>query len=246
MIKISTCTASYEGMGKTNEYEHRLELLEQSLKALKKHGVKLAVFPGGYFYAGDNAQAKEIAHELHGLAKSHTLNIAVGIDTKEKFSKGFKGELKKGELPFFACVCMHESKAPELWAQRSITRKIYSETAQGCYQESRTIDIEGIKIEVLMCGEIFNAQIREVIISRKTNVIVDLAHISDKFRIYGTMKNLAKRGIRSFCSVHTQRKSAMKACYLPCKQHGYMRKSDNRIDVSIGASPRLEHAIWEI
>lgn len=246
-MKMSTCTVSGFGNRETGIKGDRWKLLKASIKALNEKDVKFATFPGGYLCAENKKHAEKIARKVHDLAVKHEINIAMSIDTKEKFSDDFEKELDKAKLPFFACVALFDNEKPILWPQRSITSKsnIGRNNIYKLYEKERTIEVHSKKIEVLMCGEVFNPIIRKSIIDRKVDLVVNLAHTSNPtYRFWNPAKILAKEGIPNLCSIHTGRKDAVKFCYNPCKTNGFTCDSTREVHIPIDGKPHLEHVVW--
>jgi hypothetical protein len=95
-----------------------------------------------------------------------------------------------------------------------------------------------------MCGEIFNARIRAQIISRGTQLVIDLWHYDHGFRVHAAMKVLASQGVTSLCSVQADKVKATKYCYVP-NSKGYTARSTIGSDFTIGQRPRVEMKVWK-
>ncbi|MCK5708513.1 MAG: hypothetical protein KAI43_12765 [Candidatus Aureabacteria bacterium] len=245
-MKISTCTVSYEGYSNISGNDSRLILLEESIKKLKKENVDLATFPGGFLFANNLEYVIKLSKQIRILAIKYNIHIALGIDTKQKSIKEKDAFIINYSLPWFAMIIYPDNKAPALWRQRSFNSKNQKYTSKEICNEIRTLNINLKTIEILMCGEIFNPKIRSSIIKRGINIAIDLGHTSKGFRVVSAMKVLAKNGVKTFCSVHTQAQNAMKYSYIPEKSNEFKKISTRNTDILIDSKPRLEFAIWNI
>ncbi len=245
-MKLSTCTVSYQGYHEVKGNRSRLKLLETALKKLKRQNVNLATFPGGFLYAKNIEHANKLSERIRRLSKKYNIHVAMGIDTGQKTTQDLDIQTKKEILPLFATILSPDNKKVCLWRQRSTNNKNQSYVSIDQASEERTIFVNKKTIEILMCGEIFNSKIRSSIIERGINTIIDLGHTSSGFRVTAPMKILAKNGIKTFCSVHTQRKNAMKYSYVPDSLKEIKKISTRDTDILIGDSPRIEITVWEI
>jgi len=224
----------------------RVSLLDDSLKVLKRSGVSLATFPGGYLQARDLIEIEQLIKVLKRLSKKHGICIALGIDISHKWESINDTKIKKHELPLFGVVISPNLKSPKLWRQRSTNNDNQKLVMGKLCNENRAILINNKKIETLMCGEIFNSRVRNSLLNRKVDIAIDLGHTSGGFRVFSAMKVLAKGGVKVFCSVHSQAQNSMKYSYYPSKRNGYKNMSTRISDFTVGETPRLELKVWEI
>ena len=245
-MKLATCTVSYEGFGTIKGTEKRLEIFLKVLEQLKTHDIQLVCFPGGYLFAKSRGNLDNLANAIFDYSTEHGISVAVGIDQFEKNPDDNWDEAIRNEgLPFFAVCSEPTFVKPRIWNQRSITSRNQNIASDIVCSKPRTLISEGKKIEILICGEIFNQRIRKSIVNRSVDAVVDLGHRSEGFRVHAAMKVLAKRGISTFCSVHTQRQSGQKFCYVPCNNN-WLCESSRDYDLLIGEGPRLEIKFWDI
>jgi hypothetical protein len=115
------------------------------------------------------------------------------------------------------------------------------------YREPRSLQVDRGCVEVLLCGELFNPIIRRALVARRSNIaaVIDLAHVSRGLRVAGSMKILARKGITSLCSVHTNQRRGVKYRYDPPQRRNSTRDFDH-FDMPAQVSPRVEMKIWEV
>jgi len=211
---------------------------------LKKQGIGLACFPGGYLSVKSRKHLYRLANIVDGMSKDRGISIGVGIDRLDKDIDEYCEKAIRDEECFAVCSDT-KSDNPHIWNQRSTTSKNQHFVSNDSCSKPRTLTTLTKKIEILICGEIFNERIRKSIVNRKIKAIVDLGHVSEGFRVHAAMKVLAHMGVASFCSVHTKRQSAQKFCYIP-SHNGWLCKSSRDYDEIIGKEPRLEMKFWNL
>jgi hypothetical protein len=239
-MKLANCTVSYDGYNEIGGTEERLNLLEYSVKKAREMNVDIICFPGGYLFGSSEKHLKELAKKISRLADENKIAIVTGVNLKEKDE--IKDDIEKTQSSSFAVCKVPNSEKYNIWYQRSVTSTDRI-PALVCH-ENRNIKVSGKSVEVLICGEIFNSHIRDSFIKRKLNVVVDIAHEADGFRVERTMGNISKNDIACFCSIHADMRGAMKrACY-PKE----IKKSTRNIDILVEKSfgPRIEITLWDI
>lgn len=237
-MKISTSIVSNYGYNESVNNEKRLFLLSNALESLQTNSIDLAVFPGGFLSSPDENTFTNLVNRVQFLSEKYNIYVVLGIDTKLKVLNEFQTN------SIFAIVTNPFKKEPIIWEKRSSTsRDIIS---QSLTEETRNIFISSKFVEILVCGEIFNSKIRESLIDRKVDLVVDIAHTSQGFRIFSPMKILARNGIASFCAVHTKRKNGMKYCYFPTGENGFIKMSTRDVDIFIDDEPRMEIKFWQV
>lgn len=251
---IATCTASFEGFETSAGTKGRLALLRESAARAVKRGASLVCFPGGFLFSRTEAGITELQKQVEKTSKELSVILAVGVDAakksitraeeKEVLDDPLNKLVREYGLPWFA-VCAYPDGTSDLWRQRSINNKNQCEAPDNLCSESR--HVQGLKpqAEILMCGEIFNKRIRSAIISRGTEVVVDLGHYSGGFRVHAAMKVLASQGVTCLCSVHADKRNAIKYCYVP-QLSGYKARSTPGSDFTVGHEPRVEMKLWEL
>jgi hypothetical protein len=253
-MKFSVSTVSYKGYHKIKNTENRLNLIEKVAKKVLRYDdkIKLICFPGGFLYAtSEGKQIEEIANRVSRISQNNKIAIICGIDTKPT-SKVNNPKIdiliKKEKLYSFAIYTFHNNI--EYWRQRSSTSKNQKLISDDLCNENRTINIGNKSIEILLCGEIFNQRIRESIIDRNVNAVIDIAHEGDGFRIDGAMKIFAQNNIPCFCSVHVEKINAIKKAYFPeNNENGWRKESTCIPDIIVEKaenSPRIEIKVWRI
>jgi hypothetical protein len=194
----------------------------------------------------DEKDMKKLAKHLVKKAKKHNIAIAVGIDVGSKL-KSKKRKNDKFKV-FVICWTPVDKKDYYCWLQRSSKSKDYknaSDEEKEGYRESHTLPVQNGCVEILVCGELFNPIIRNAIIGRRNKIaaVIDLAHISAGLRLAGSMKILARNGITSLCSVHTNGRRCVKYRYDPPETRNSTRDVN---DISSEGTPWVEMKIWEV
>ncbi len=251
-MRIAAGTVSCEGYGRirNEDINNRLNLYERLVEQASKRKVDLICFPGGYLRALDENHKKKLAEHLLKKAKKHNIAIAVGIDIGDKLISKKRKNKKKNAKAFAICWSPKDKKL-HCWLQRSSTSKDYKEERKKNsekvheYREEHILKIRNGSVEILVCGEIFNPIIRKAIIKRRNKITVVLAHISAGLRIAITMNNLAKKGLTSLFSAHTQLHGCIKYRYDPPEIRNSTREFDN-FDIPPEVTPCAEMKIWEV
>ena len=244
-MKISTCTVSCRGYAQVTGNDHRLDLLEQSLKEQEKKNVKFATYPGGFLSCKSEKQVRILAKKIQELSTKYGIYIALGIDAKNKSTKEDDKLIQKYSLPWFAAVASPKSEV-KVWRQRSSDSKNYKFVSPEVASERRTIKIKNKTIEILICGEIFSPTIKSSLISRNINVAIDLGHTSQGFRVALAMQVLAENGVNAYCSVHAEKMNAMKHGFIPNGANVFKKISSRTYDILIRDNPRIEIKTWKI
>jgi len=243
-MKIATCTVSLDDFGKPNWTNERIRLLSDVLSKSRGLQVDLLCLPGGYLMTKSILEKDKFSHAMHDEAKKYKIAIAIGIDTETKDpTQDWAYRTKENTLPWFAICWSPNEDILHYWRQRSVTSRDQWHSSDDVCAEVRTLPVLNGRVEVLMCGEIFNERIRNGILSRKDSLtaVVDLAHTSAGFRVWAGMKKLAEGGLTVLCSVHADRRLAQKYCYTP------KGSISTRIpDKTFPGFPRLELKVWSL
>ena len=244
-MKIATCTVSLDGFANPSSANERISLLSMVLSESRDLQVDLLCLPGGYLMANSTSERDKFSHAIRNEAKKYKIAIAIGIDTDTKINKDPSQDwsywIKQYTLPWFAICWSPNENILHIWRQRSVTGKDQFNSSDDVCAEVRALPVLNRRVEVLMCGEIFNERIRKNIISRKGNLAaaIDLGHTAAGFRVWAGMKKLAQAGLNVLCSVHANKKNAMKYCYTPSGS-----KSTRSFDRRFHGPPHLELKMW--
>lgn len=235
-MKIATCTVSY---APATDNAARLRAFAEAMNLLSRQEVNLFVLPAGYLYASSWPMLEQLAEHLQRGPAPHRIAFAVGIDLRPGgrpigFAEG------NGLTAFTAAWSPQGGGV--LWQQRSSsTDNHWTATPAQC-NEPRTLQVDGERVEVLTCGEIFNDRIRSSVVARAVPTVVDLGHVSQGFRVHAAMKILTRQGVRTaLCSVHCGGWWGQKYCYTS----DAATRSSRRGDVVLEGNPRLEVAVWD-
>lgn len=225
---------------------HNIERLRAAQEAVAKAaalGADLMVLPGGFFTALSQRTRETIAEDMVSEARQKHIAIVFGVDQQVKNQKEDWKILRRGLLlPYYGYGWSPEQDFMQCWQQRSSTRGNQWYVSDKCCEEPRLLRVKGEEVGVLMCGEIFNQRIRNALLSYslRPKVIIDVAHVGWRFRVWQGMKALAKRGLPSVCSVHAQSKYAVKYCYVS----GGSSCSSRECDAYTFGPLRIEMKLW--
>jgi len=257
-MKIAAGIVSCEGYGNPDANDNLLNIYQQILNESNKKNVDLLCLPGGYLRAQSKKDKEELAKSIVENAKNYKIAIAVGIDVIDGRSKPVKSSKSRkskkttssNNIPAFAiCWSPAERQNWHCWQQRSSDSKDWRNVPdedEKTYHEQRSLRVRSKKIEILLCGELFNPIIRNNIINRGSDIaaVVDLAHgAGGSFnRAILSMETLAKGGLVTLCTIHANSRGTLKRrCNPPGK-----RKSTRNPDKVIKGPPWVELKVWDV
>jgi len=243
-MRVITVTVGRKGPDDESRNRERLKAAEQALTRANELEANVIILPAGFF-AVHNSKAREaIADSLICIAKRLGIGVVFGVDQAVKdISRNWESEIRDENLPFYAYAWSPDDKdSPYCWNQRSIDSNNQRFAPNESCRNVRLIRIGNETLGILICGEIFNPRILSALAAyhSKPNVIVDLAHRGQRFRVWQGMKKLAQLGFISLCSVHASCEYAIKYCYTPEKG----RMSTRIPDASVYGPPRIELKLW--
>ena len=241
-MKLISTTVSYEGFNQANQTETLLKIAERAIEKASKLDADILVLPAGFFMCRNSALRDENALSLIEIAKQFNIAIIFGIDQQEKnLSDDYVQEIIEERLPFW-CYAWSRNDGIKYWNQRSTNSANQKYASDKICNDLRTITVNGEKLAILMCGEIFNRRIRDTLANNSKNikVVADVAHKGRQFRIDGSMRILANSGLSSVCSVHVQKEFAMKRCY----RASGTKLSTTTYDTYVYGPPRIEMKLW--
>lgn len=242
-MKIMTTTVGRRGPEGEIQNQERLTAAKRALEKATNLGADLIVLPAGFFTAGSSQARETIAQSLIRTAKQLGIAVVFGVDQEVKsLSRDYTREIQKCGLPFYGYAWSPSENVIHCWVQRSTNNSNQWSAQERVCTEMRLLTIGDEIIAVLMCGEIFNQRIRQALANYqpRAKVVVDVAHVGSGFRVFQGMKVLARLGLPSVCSVHTQREFAVKHCYVP---PGTRLSSDSR-DGHVYGPPSIELKLW--
>jgi hypothetical protein len=204
------------------------------LDGAKEKSVDLAVLPGGYFAAYGNVGTTPLLPEVWAAIREREIPVCFGIDVAEEVVNGY------------ACAwTKQDGRVPlplDLWRQRSATSR--DQISQAAANELRYIRVGGQRIAVLMCGELFNRQIRAATQRQQVKAVVDLVHTGKGFKATRTLElwSSACPIYSALLSCHAKKASAMKRWAVDGNY-----RSDNQIDILVTGPPlRIEGRVVDL
>jgi len=241
-FKVATCTVTLDGYAGPMSTALRMTFLSNAAFELSKSGIDLFSLPGGYLFALSNTDLQALQKQVEGLAVTAGIDLLVGIDMTVKDPHPDAEHIRRGQLGSLAIFASPDGRVA-MWRQRTSTHKNQYLVSDSVCQEERLLRVAP-RVESLICGEIFNKRIRAALVARKTAIVIDQAHTAKGFRVWAAMRVLADAGVSSLCSVHADRRGAVKHCYVPVRS-GWEKKSSRAIDLNVGNKPQLEIKVWE-
>ena len=248
-MNVVAGTVSYEGYSRPERNDQLVDILKKTLRCASEEDVDLVCFPGGYLSATGEEHRDSLAQQIQDIASTFRLAVAVGVDLSPKdISRDWREAIHGHLLPWFAVCWSPVDGRLQCWRQRSSNSDDWRAGSHERYAEVQSLPVRGGAVGILMCGEIFNPVIRANLARRADaiNVVADLAHTSEGFRGPQGMKALARGGVASLCSVHTQKRAGRKYRYDPSPPAGFICRSTNRADIVLDGPPRVELVIWSI
>lgn len=244
-MKLVTTTVGRRGPEGEEHNGERLGAAEQALTEAIKLGADVLVLPGGFFTAQTAQTRNSIAASLINIARPQNIAVVFGVDQSVKnLSADFRPEIRKGTLPFYVYVWSPTNEGPPYpWNQRSTNSDNQWDASEARCRAVRLLRVKDEILGVLICGEIFNQRIREALANNRPRpkVVIDVAHVGSRFRVFQGMKKLAELGLASLCSVHVQREYATKHCWVPPGRNISIRIPDSHVY----GPPRIELKLWQ-
>jgi hypothetical protein len=174
--------------------EERIALAKRIATATQVK-VDLVLLPAGFLTASDADEVKTRARELAALFSHCGLLAGVDIDRAQSGKSGGhagksratdkSGKNAVKEYPFWG-FATDGGTLKELWQQRSVMPGEAVEDTSG-----RMVNVGGKDVGVLLCGEIYNNDLRPALHTLKPYVVVDLGHKSMGRRFTYTLLNVA-------------------------------------------------------
>ncbi len=244
-MKVIACTVSSDGCGCPERNEARYEVGQRALEWASEHRADLVVFPAGYLSAGSKPRIEQASFPLIEAARRCGICVCFGVDVVTGGKNSQKRKSKSAANSRLANFAVGYSTVTGIvgrWRQRSATSKDFVQGGIPAYKQLRVVRTQRGCASVLICGEVFNRHIEHALKEHacELSCVVDLAHLSRGFRIWHAFGRLAEGGLPCYCSVHADRRGAMKHCCLP----GCGRRSTRCTDYVIEGPPRMELKRW--
>ncbi|MBI3821224.1 MAG: hypothetical protein HY289_00925 [Planctomycetes bacterium] len=184
----------------------RLELLESLLVRAQSTGVRLVVLPAGFLSVKSEEDLSDQIRELSTFADRFGVGLVGGIDVPSllprpeaaKASTTMDKLVQNNRLPFFGfavgSILSQDGNGP-MWRQASATAA-QAEMIDDLWipGSNRVVSIDGIRIGVLICGELFNWYARENVGGANVRLVVDLGHSGMGQGLIPAMRRIAMVG----------------------------------------------------
>jgi hypothetical protein len=141
--------------------KNRLDILDELFEICTKQSAKLLCLPGGYFSNLQSYNAiKEFSRGVIKKARKYNVAITFGIDLISTSTINSKNK-DRTFRPLYHVVCWSPDKprTMNIWKQRSSTPKNAKDVSSRAVNEDRTFKVNGKRIGVIACGEIYNDRI---------------------------------------------------------------------------------------
>lgn len=196
-MRVMQTLASSEGFRDLAANDRRTTLFRELLLKALDQSARAIVLPGGYWFAADESEAEQLAMARGIEAADADVLLIAGVDISETPASRVKGEAsppKGGRFPYFGFACRLGSGF-HWWRQTSTNSRNAAEVPDADVPgENRVVTVEGDRIGVLICGELFNQRARVAMAAAKLALTVDLGHVGMGTGVTRSMEGIAKYG----------------------------------------------------
>jgi hypothetical protein len=173
----------------------RSAVLTSLLAQASAAGCDLLLLPGGFLtVVGEAAVATALA-PLQPVLATHGVSVIAGIDAVP--DRGGRlmiptGSVAAGTLPMFGVVWTPSGFSGP-WRQRSIVAADDGRVPDGLAQQVRSVMVADEQVGILICGEIFNATIRDAYRAAGIRIVVVSGHTGFGWRPFQGLEPLTER-----------------------------------------------------
>jgi hypothetical protein len=177
-MRVLQSLVSVEGFREPEHNVLRLRALDALFAIAKMNDCPVLLLPMGFLFATGDADRDLLLGRVADAARGAGMAVVGGID----IGAASKREVTKADvlarmLPYFGFVVTGDGQLLGSWRQTSTTSDNY-EPQQAFPGGERTVVIEGTKVSVLLCGEIFNPGAAEAIGERGPAAVFAPGHAS--------------------------------------------------------------------
>jgi hypothetical protein len=180
----------------------------QVMQAMTELGVELVVFPAGYVTAETEADTADLLEPLFEYACRKSLGFVLGVDLASACDMADNKEnvdthLQNHSLPCLQYAYCPDTQSSQVWRQRSCTslqaRNLVA--SKWLIEAPRFITVKGHRIELVLCGEIYDERLGEAIEKRKPELCVVTGH-KGMPRFFRTLQRLTPLKLNLLLSEH--------------------------------------------
>ena len=198
-MKIVQTVVSSHGFRDQAANPDRVALLGDLARLCASEDARLLLIPAGFLTADSEENVPELVQEVRRVAKVAGVAVIGGIDVNGAVSKrslSMEEAVREGRIGYFGFAAgagVMPSKG-RCWRQTSIT----SADAKDFPQDSipgaeRVVRVDGLRIAILICGELFNWKIRNAVSEMGSDLVVDIGHVSMGTGTIPAMRSVAKK-----------------------------------------------------
>jgi hypothetical protein len=176
----------------------RLAMLDVLLAVARLKGVDLLMLPAGYLAAESLTDRGVLIVDVAQRAEVAGVVVAFGVDLPDSWEgKGARSP----RLPFYAAVRGSVNGGP--WQQTSSTSVNAEDVADTDVPGAdRIVILDGYRVGVLICGELFSWWARESFARMNLNLALDLGHYGMGTGVTAAMENIARNGNCAVAHTH--------------------------------------------
>lgn len=172
----------------------------------------LLVLPAGYLRAkqgASEAEVLDVARPVVADARRAGLGLVLGVDSCGvgwAADRDVAGLVARGALPMWAVAWTPGQRRALVWRQRSTSSTNATSCDPASSHRARTLTVQGRKVEVVLCGEGFNHDLRDGIVMRAWSLtaVVLVAHTAAGARHWQTQRYLSTElGLPTLRAVHS-------------------------------------------
>lgn len=161
----------------------RFNMIRKLVELSKRKNADLLILPGGVLTVNSIAQMNNFIDSLSRLSSKYGITIIGGIDVARNKYKSLLNKssitnddlVKKGKLPYYSFAVSDDVKKSDdkYWRQISTNSRnaLLTDNIGG-----RTFLLNGYKIGLFLCGEIFSNLARKKIGAENPDIIIDIGH----------------------------------------------------------------------
>ncbi len=199
-MKLIQTLVSSQGFREQATNDVRTTLLRKLTLLCAGKGGRLLLIPAGYLTSGSEEGVTELVGEVRRIAGGAGVAVIGGVDvtgTASKRSLSIEKAVRECRLGYFG-FAVGRGVLPadgSLWRQTSIDN-----VNADCVPEDavpggdRVVMIDGTRVAVLICGELFSWRARAGVGSTGAGLVVDVGHTGMGQGLIPAMKSVASQG----------------------------------------------------
>lgn len=183
----------------------RLALLDKFFQIAVSHNSRLIELPAAFLTARNQREMHDLINEVQKRAVKEDVAVIGGIDIEEEEDTRQclgKGIVSARGLPYYGFAVGPLTIQPSIahpWQQTSTNRNnaldVSNHSVPG---EDRLVNLGGVSLAVILCGEIHSARVRQSINQLRPSLVLDLGHAGMGI---GTIKAMTRVSIDCQCVV---------------------------------------------